>query len=88
MKTDSFKYLFEPESLNRMLIKKKVRNETLSVYKDIKEDLEGLYNYLTAPNIRMKVKHPLYIAMRFPDAFQIFMSSNIFNKSVKRIPNI
>lgn len=32
----------------------------------------GLYNYLTAPNIRHKVKHPLFLSVRFSNAFKIF----------------
>jgi hypothetical protein len=35
---------------------------------------EGLYNYLTAPNIRHKVKHPLFLSVRFSNAFKIFFN--------------
>lgn len=35
---------------------------------------KGLFNYLTAPNIRHKVKHPLFLAVRFSSAFKIFFN--------------
>lgn len=42
--------------------------------KIIENNDEGLYNYLTAPNIRHKVKHPLFLSVRFSSAFKIFFN--------------
>lgn len=39
----------------------------------IKDNLEGLENYLTAANIRKKVKHPLFLALKFPSCFKIYL---------------
>jgi len=35
-------------------------------------DLVGLYNYLSAHNIRQKVKHPLFLALKFPACFFVY----------------
>lgn len=33
----------------------------------------GLYNYLTASNIRHKIKHPLFLSMRFPLGIHLYL---------------
>jgi len=35
-------------------------------------DMIGLYNYLAAHNIRQKVKHPLFLALKFDHCFFIY----------------
>ena len=42
---------------------------------EIKNDSEGFYNYLTAPNIRHKVKHPLFLAIRFSSCASIYYNT-------------
>lgn len=42
--------------------------------KIISNDGSGLYNYLTAPNIRHKVKHPLFLSVRFSSAFKVYFN--------------
>ena len=46
---------------------------------EIENSLNGLYNYLTAPNIRNKVKHLIFISMRFTECFEIY-GNNSFDK--------
>lgn len=46
----------------------------------IENDFLGLYNYLTAPNIRNKIKHPLFLAIKFSEAFEIYYMSNILSQ--------
>lgn len=43
----------------------------------IKNDPEGFYNYLTAPNIRHKVKHPVFLAIKFSNCVQILYNSEL-----------
>ena len=38
----------------------------------IAQDINGLVNYFTAKNIRFKVRHPIFLALKFPIAFKIF----------------
>ena len=54
----------------------------------IKNDPEGFYNYLTAPNIRHKVKHPVFLAIKFSNCVQILYNSEILeNMNVPLIIN-
>ena len=66
----SFTDPFMPENFDKTFIKrenkKKVEND-----KEILNDLEGLFNYLTAPNIRHKVKHPLFLCVRFSNCLNL-----------------
>ncbi len=41
----------------------------------IKNDPEGFYNYITAPNIRHKVKHPVFLAIKFSSCVRIYYNS-------------
>lgn len=43
----------------------------------IENSLSGLVSYLTAPNIRNKIRHPLFFAMKFSNVFKIYLSKNI-----------
>lgn len=38
----------------------------------IDNDFDGLLNYLTAPNIRHKVKHPIFLTIRFSQSIRLF----------------
>lgn len=63
-KISSYVEPFLPENLDKVFIKRenKKKNDTeIKIY----NDHEGLYNYLTAPNIRHKVKHPIFLALKF-----------------------
>lgn len=33
--------------------------------------MEGLLNYLTATNIRNKIKHPLFLSIKFSNVFKV-----------------
>ena len=35
-------------------------------------DIVGLVNYFSAPNIRNKVRHPIFLALKFPEAVKLF----------------
>lgn len=38
----------------------------------IENNENGLHNYLTAPNIRNKIKHPLFMALKFSKCLNIY----------------
>lgn len=57
---NSFVQPFLPECLNKEYIKReKIKKNEMEI--KIYDDKEGLFNYLTAPNIRHKVKFSFYI---------------------------
>jgi hypothetical protein len=43
----------------------------------IKNDPEGFYNYITAPNIRHKVKHPVFLAIKFSNCVKIYYNTKL-----------
>jgi hypothetical protein len=48
----------------------------------IKNDPEGFYNYITAPNIRHKVKHPVFLAIKFSSCVQIYYQASLNTNNV------
>lgn len=62
---------FSIESLVKDYVKKEKKNFQI-VEETIENDLKGLYNYLTAPNIREKVKNPLFLALKFHKCVKMF----------------
>lgn len=42
--------------------------------------MEGFINYLSAANIRYKVKHPLFLAIRFSGCFSIYYNTAILQQ--------
>jgi len=38
----------------------------------IENNLKGLYDYLTAPNIRDKVKNPLFLSIKFDKCVNLY----------------
>ncbi|CAD8141110.1 unnamed protein product [Paramecium pentaurelia] len=66
---------FEPSYLERNFCKKeKCQNDIVDA--PIENNENGLYNYLTAPNIRNKIKHPLFLALKFSRCFNIYYMNN------------
>lgn len=64
---------FLPENLDKIFIKRENKKKNDTEIKII-NDSEGLFNYLTAPNIRHKVKHPLFLALKFSSCVQLFVN--------------
>lgn len=56
---------FEPKELDRIFIKKATNADGVLVEKEITNSWEGLLAYFQAPNIRFKIRHPLFLAIRF-----------------------
>jgi len=42
--------------------------------------LLGLYNYFTAPNIRHKVKHPIFLIIKFTQCVSLYYNEGYFLK--------
>lgn len=67
--------LFSPDILEKAYIKRdskvKVCGQPLE---EISNDIEGLIQYFTAANIRNKVKHPLFLGIRFNGCIKLYVS--------------
>jgi hypothetical protein len=51
---------------------------------EISNTAEGLYSYLTAANIRNKIRNPFYLTYRFSFGLQLYYNTNLIpNRSVK-----
>lgn len=70
----SFVELFNPNQLQKLFTKRDSKQQ-VDENKIISNNQEGLYNYLTAPNIRHKVKHPLFLSVKFSNSFKILYNS-------------
>ena len=86
---NSFNKVFEPHLLTKKFIKKDAKlknivpNSTENIDNTVKGKLIlfiniGLFNYLTASNIRHKIKHPLWLAMKFPVGIQLYLRKSDF----------
>lgn len=62
---------FEPKELDRTFIKKTTNAEGVLVEEEITNSWEGLLAYFQAPNIRFKIRHPLFLAIRFSNVLVI-----------------
>lgn len=62
---------FEPKELDRKFIKKATNSEGILIEEPITNSWEGLLAYFQAPNIRFKIRHPLFLAIRFSNVLVI-----------------
>eukprot|EP00826_Nyctotherus_ovalis_P058049 TRINITY_DN7958_c0_g1_i12.p1 TRINITY_DN7958_c0_g1~~TRINITY_DN7958_c0_g1_i12.p1 ORF type:complete len:254 (-),score=77.47 TRINITY_DN7958_c0_g1_i12:254-1015(-) len=52
----------------------------------IKNDFQGLSDYFTAPNIRRKIRHPIFLAVKFSNCVKFFYNKSAFpSSSLKEI---
>lgn len=79
-KMTSFVEPFQPDNLEKSYIKRenKKKNDTEI---QINNDAEGLFNYLTAPNIRHKVKHPIFLCLKFSSSVKLFYNKDQLDSS-------
>lgn len=68
---------FAPEDLEKIYIKRENKKKC-DIGIDISKDADGFMNYFSAPNIRNKIKHPLFLAIRFPECVKIYYNTRIF----------
>ncbi|KAL4439331.1 hypothetical protein ABPG74_016994 [Tetrahymena malaccensis] len=64
---------FSPECLDRKYVKRESRKKQQQDI-PIENDIEGLINFISAPNIRniRKIKHPLFLAIKFSNCVKCF----------------
>jgi len=67
---------FPADTFEKTFIK---RNTKLNESKEeiIENSLGGLSQYFTAPNIRNKVKHPVFLAAKFSNCVRLFYNANL-----------
>ncbi len=54
----------------------KIKNEGGQTYEEkITPDITGLVNYFSAPNIRNKIRHPLFLALKFSECVKLFYNT-------------
>jgi flagellin-specific chaperone FliS len=72
---------FEVCTLGKKFIKKdaKSKDRVPNNTEEIDNSLRGLFNYLTAPNIRSKIKHPLFLAMKFNMGIKMYLRHKDFD---------
>lgn len=66
---------FPPKELDRKFIKKTTNADGVLVEEEITNSWEGLLAYFQAPNIRFKIRHPLFLAIRFSNILVILRDS-------------
>ena len=92
----SFVEPFLPENLEKIFIKRENKRKN-DIEIQIYNDVDGLFNYLTAPNIRhkvflsiyylfilikcliYKVKHPLFLSLKFSKCVKLYFNSKVIN---------
>lgn len=52
----------------------------------INDDFQGLHDYFTAPNIRRKIRHPIFLAIRFASCVKFFYNTAVFPSSYVFFP--
>lgn len=62
---------FEPKELDRTFIKKTTSPQGVLIEEEITNSWDGLLAYFQAPNIRFKIRHPLFLAIRFSNVLVI-----------------
>eukprot|EP01017_Pseudomicrothorax_dubius_P038054 TRINITY_DN5649_c0_g1_i2.p1 TRINITY_DN5649_c0_g1~~TRINITY_DN5649_c0_g1_i2.p1 ORF type:complete len:292 (+),score=59.27 TRINITY_DN5649_c0_g1_i2:68-943(+) len=70
-KTYNYFEPFSPEKIENRFIKKENKKRIGSEI-EINGDVDGLLNYLTAPNIRNKIRHPIFLVLKFSQAVSIY----------------
>ncbi|CAD8144599.1 unnamed protein product [Paramecium pentaurelia] len=86
---NSFTELFHYQFFDSIIIKRETKNKTLKIIK-IENSITGFINYFTASNIRNKIKHPIFLALRFSSLVKLFVDQQMFyssNNIVTQIQN-
>jgi len=73
---------FSPDNFTKRFVKRETKKKE-SIEEDIQNNIEGFFSYLTAPNIRNKVKHPVFLSVRFSNCISLFYNPSDINAEVK-----
>lgn len=76
-KIEKLKSYFDP--FPPCTLEKQFKNIKPSNSELIRNSIDGLINYFSAPNIRHKVKHPLFLAMKFSNCIKLYLNSLNFS---------
>jgi len=71
-----------------MSMMKKTNIDGFSKSEAISNSLEGLYAYLTATNIRYKIKHPLFLLFKFSNCLKLFYNPKFKLEEEEKNPKI
>jgi hypothetical protein len=74
---------FSPDNFTKKFTKRETKKKE-SIEEDIQDNVEGLYSYLTAPNIRHKVKHPIFLCCRFASCISLYYNTNELTEPNKK----
>jgi len=69
---------FLPENLDKVFVKRENRRKDCNE-EEITNSIEGLINYFTAPNVRHKVKHPLFLTIKFSNCISLYYNKNVLS---------
>ncbi|CAD8137371.1 unnamed protein product [Paramecium octaurelia] len=83
----SFTELFPYDLLYSIITKRDTKNRSVKMIK-IENSIEGFINYFTAPNIRNKIKHPIFLALRFSSLIKLFVDQQIFYQQTNIVTSI
>lgn len=70
-----------PASLLTAKYVKRVNKSNKMVETVIKNNFQGLSDYFTAPNIRRKIRHPIFLAIKFSNCVKFFYNKAAFPSS-------
>jgi len=73
---------FYPDNFTRKFVKKETKKKE-SIEEEIQNSIDGLHSYLTAPNIRNKVKHPIFLCVRFSNCITLYMNPDLVHEEDK-----
>jgi hypothetical protein len=73
---------FHPKFLRKDYVKKQILVNSANTDTPITSDVSGLCDYLTAVNIKHKIKHPIFFILKFPSCVSLYYNTKIFQNSV------
>eukprot|EP00743_Colponemidia_sp_Colp-15_P004672 GILK01005034.1.p1 GENE.GILK01005034.1~~GILK01005034.1.p1 ORF type:complete len:1080 (-),score=168.06 GILK01005034.1:199-3438(-) len=69
---------FPPNLLDKPFSKKNKKIKGVDEEEPIDNSLTGLFRYFTAPNIRHKCRHPVFLAVRFSNAVLLLQNTSVY----------
>jgi hypothetical protein len=77
---ESVRNRFPASLLNAKYVKRTNKGNKM-IETVIKNDFQGLCDYFTAPNIRRKIRHPIFLAIKFSECIKFFYNKAAFPSS-------
>jgi len=70
-----------PASLLTAKYVKRVNKGNKMIETVIGNNFQGLCDYFAAPNIRRKIRHPIFLAIKFSECVKFFYNKTVFPSS-------